>query len=420
MEFEGEGKLFESIARRWPALDQRQRRLLAAEEAKRYGHGGVTLLCHLCGLSRVTITKGIREIAAGASSYDEAGRRYGSGRPTIVSLDPSIEPDLRILLEDTGENNPQRFIFWTFRGVRSLSEALRMMGHSISHVQVARMMHALGYSMRMNQNIEDRERNKDFEERFLVITWTCEKAYGSGQPVISVETRRKRGGPGQKDQDGDSLGTGAIGGAKQPELPDLLPPKAGPNGVYGVLADEIQADGAKPDDAKADDAKADDGYVNIETDLDAPAFTVASIRGWWEREGKRFYPDIEYLVVTLDYDESKGHRPRLWKVELQKLARHIGAPVKVRHFPQGAVRWNKSRRTLFTFLSSNWNIGSTYEWETVVSLISDSYDKEGLAVKCRLDHSRFKFSDKITQAEIDALNLSPDKLHGEWNYTLLP
>jgi hypothetical protein len=162
------------------------------------------------------------------------------------------------------------------------------------------------------------------------------------------------------------------------------------------------------------------GFVNIGTDHDTPKFAVASIRGWWKYDGKKFYPNAKYLLITADCGGSNGYRPKLWKVELQRLSNDIGIPIQVRHFPPGMSKWNKVEHRLFSFISTNWRGQPLYDYETIVKLISHTYTKEGLIVKCRLDHRKYKLGTVITPTEFDSLNLNREKFHGDWNYTLSP
>jgi hypothetical protein len=184
------------------------------------------------------------------------------------------------------------------------------------------------------------------------------------------------------------------------DFPDPKVPKAIPYGIYDIGLNR--------------------GFVNVGTDHDTPTFAVNSIRGWWIHDGRRYYPDIKYLLITADCGGSNGYRPKLWKIELQKLSNFIGIPIKVRHFPPATSKWNKIEHRLFSFISSNWRGEPLRDYETIVKLISNTYTKEGLKVQCRIDHRKYKIGIKVSQDEFDSANSFRDKFHGEWNYTLKP
>lgn len=392
-------KIFNSINKVWPHLNERQRRLFAASQAQLLGYGGISVVSEICGLSRVTITKGLKDLDDGTILEDRI-RNIGSGRPTLISTDSTLEDDLLDILEGSTRGDPEKILYWTFKSTRTLADALQDMGHTISYVQVGRMLNRLGYSLQANTKVEEGKQHVDRNSQFLFIEKSCKSALRAGQPVISIDTKKKEiignyKNPGRQWAQKDKAKRVNVH-----DFPDPNVPKAIPYGIYDIGLNR--------------------GFVNVGTDHDTPTFAVNSIRGWWIHDGKKHYPDIRYLVITADCGGSNGYRPKLWKVELQKLSNFIGIPIKVRHFPPSTSKWNKIEHRLFSFISSNWRGEPLRDYETVVKLISNTYTREGLEVKCRLDHRKYKLGIKVSQDEFDSLNISRDKFHGEWNYTLKP
>jgi transposase len=374
--------------------------LYAASQARLVGHGGITLVSEICGLSRVTITNGIKELSDAPVFENGRIRGIGSGRPTILSHDLTLMDDLQDLLEGFTRGDPEKLLYWSLKSTRNLASALGEMGHSISYVQVSRLLHDLGYSLQSNRKKEEGAQHPDRNNQFLFIEKTCKTALNTGQPVISVDTKKKEIIGNYKNQGLQWKEKGHSVDVKVHDFPDPSVAKAIPYGIYDIGLNR--------------------GFVNIGTDHDTPTFAVASIRGWWIHEGKKFYPNLKYLVITADCGDTNGYRPRLWKMELQKLSSFIGVPIKVRHFPPATSKWNKVEHRLFSFISSNWRGEPLRDYKTVVNLISKTYTKEGLTVKCKLDHKKYKTGIKVTDKELEILNFIPEKFHGEWNYSLSP
>jgi hypothetical protein len=383
----------------WPVLNERQRRLIAATQANALGHGGITCVSEICGLSRVTITKGLKELE-NVDDLEGRVRKVGSGRPTIISTDLTLEDDLLELLEGSTRGDPEKLLYWTLKSTRNLAFALVKKGHQISHVQVARMLNKFGYSLQSNTKLEEGSQHDDRNQQFEFIEKTCKIALTKGQPVISVDTKKKENIGNYKNQGRQWREKRNPEIVKVHDFPDPSVPKAIPYGVYDIGLNK--------------------GFVNVGTDHDTPSFAVASIRGWWKYQGKKFYPDIKYIVITADCGGSNGYRTNLWKVELQKLSSFIGVPITVRHFPPGTSKWNKIEHRLFSFISSNWRGEPLRDYETIVNLISKTYTNKGLTVKCRLDHRKYNLAIKVSQQELDAIKIIREKFHGEWNYTLQP
>jgi hypothetical protein len=387
------------VARIWPHLDERARRLFAASEARALGRGGVSLLSRACGLSRVTITKGLREL-------DEpplpAGRirREGGGRRPLEVVDPELPDLLDALVEPQSRGDPESPLRWTSRGTRVLAAELSEAGHPISHETVAQLLRNLDYSLQGTRKTQEGRQHPDRDAQFRFINEEVRKALAAKRPVISVDTKKK-----------ELVGNYANAGrqwrrAKTPhqvqvhDFPTPDVPRAYPYGIY--------------------DLGSNTGFVNIGTDHDTGAFAVASIRGWWRAEGRRLYPRAKSLLITADSGGSNGHRLRLWKLKLQEFADDAHITIRVCHFPPGTSKWNKVEHRLFSFISTNWRGEPLRDYETIVRLIARTTTAKGLKVSCRLDHRRYPVGKKVTAAELSTVRLYPNRFHGDWNYAIKP
>jgi hypothetical protein len=381
----------------WPHLDERGRRLLAAAEARRLGHGGITVVSDICGLSRVTITKGLKELT---DAPLETGRlrKPGSGRPELLSTDPEIMVDLLDILEDSTRGDPESLLCWTFKSTRSIAEELNRRGHTISYFKVGEILKINGYSLQSNNKILEGKQHEDRDAQFRFINKVCETALKENQPVLSVDTKKKELVGNYKNAGQQWTKKGEPKKVLTYDFPDPLTPKAIPYGIYDIGRNT--------------------GYVNLGINHDTPTFAVNSIRGWWNHEGKNHYPNLQYLQITADGGGSNGYRTKLWKLELQNLANYLGVPIHVSHFPPGTSKWNKVEHRLFSFISSNWKGEPLTDYETIVNLISHTSTSNGLSVKCRLDRKKYITGRVVTQEELDSLNLVQNKFHGEWNYSL--
>jgi hypothetical protein len=383
----------------WSLLDERSRRLLAASEALSLGYGGVSRIRRASGLSRKVIAKGILEIAEGDAKPGRI-RREGAGRKSIVERDPKLLISLDRLIEPETRGDPESPLRWICKSTRNLAAQLMRQKHPISHEKVAQLLRDQNYSLQSNRKTEEGADHPDRDAQFRHINTQVKRALRAAMPVISVDTKKK-----------ELLGNYDNGGqqwlpAKKPlkvnghdfPAPDL--PRAYPYGIYDLARNT--------------------GFVNVGTDHDTGAFAVASIRGWWRREGRILYSRSPALLITADGGGSNGSRLRLWKLELQKLADETGLSISVCHFPPGTSKWNKVEHRLFSFISSNWRGEPLRDYETIVNLISRTKTTEGLQVTCRLDRRKYPTGRKVTDEEIGRVNLKQNKFHGEWNYTIRP
>ncbi len=391
--------LSEKFKRIWPHLDERGRRMIAASEAVQIGHGGISQVSRACGLSRVTITKGIRELD-GEPIAPGRVRRPGAGRPRLEDRDPGLVEKLEGLIEPLARGDPESPLRWTCKSTRALAAELAAESHPISHEKVSQLLKEMNYSLQANRKTEEGKGHPDRDAQFEYINARVRQALTAGHPVISVDTKKKelignyenRGRQWRKKKSPTPV--------NGHDFPDPSVPRAYPYGIYDLARNK--------------------GFVNVGTDHDTSAFAVASIRGWWSCEGRHLYPDAGELLITADGGGSNGYRLRLWKLKLQSLANATGLCITVCHFPPGTSKWNKVEHRLFSFISSNWRGEPLQDYETVVRLIAGTTTAKGLTVTCRLDHRKYPVGRKVTNAEMATVNITPQPFHGEWNYTIRP
>ena len=384
----------------WRFLDERTRRIMAANEAIGLGYGGISRVRRASGLSRKAIAKGILEIKAGSLPDGGRIRRVGAGRKQITARDPKLLSALGRLIDPQTRGDPESPLRWICKSTRTLAAELSKKKHPISHVKVAQLLHDQNYSLQSNRKTEEGDDHPDRDAQFQHINAQVKKSLAAGRPVISVDTKKK-----------ELIGNYANRGkqwlpAKRPvpvkghDFPDPAVPRAYPYGIY--------------------DLGQNTGFVNVGTDHDTGAFAVASIGGWWRFEGRRLYPNTPEIVITADGGGSNGSRLRLWKLELQKLADETGLSLSVCHFPPGTSKWNKIEHRLFSFISSNWRGEPLRDYETIVNLISNTTTAKGLKVVCRLDRRKYPTGRKVSDDEMKTVNLKRNPFHGDWNYIIQP
>ena len=373
--------------------------MMAATEACQLGHGGVSIVSRACGLSRVTITKGMQELQ-GRPLAPGRIRRPGGGRLSLLQIDPDLPRVLEGLVEPLARGDPESPLRWTIKSTRSLAAELSAQGHVVSHEKVAQFLRQMDYSLQGNRKTEEGDDHPDRDAQFLNINEQVRKALAAGRPVVSVDTKKKEligNYENQGQQWRKSKSPHKVNGH---DFPGPSVPRAYPYGIYDLARNR--------------------GFVNVGTDHDTGAFAVASIRGWWRNEGRRLYPNARRLLITADGGGSNGYRLRLWKMELQKLADSTGLSIMVCHFPPGTSKWNKVEHRLFSFITSNWRGEPLRDYETIVRLISGTTTAKGLKVICRLDRRRYPVGRKVPDKDFVTINLKPNKFHGEWNYTISP
>jgi hypothetical protein len=383
----------------WPHLNERSRRLMAAAEARGLGYGGVSLVSRVCGLSRVTITKGMAELQLRPLPEDRI-RRSGGGRRRLTVHDPKLLEVLESLVEPESRGDPESPLRGTCQSTRMLAGELVYRRHRVSHEKVAQYLRSMGYSLQGNRKTEEGEDHPDRDAPFAHINRQVKKALAGGGPVISVDTKKKELVGNYENQGRQWRRSKSPERVQGHDFPGPSVPRAYPYGIYDLTRNR--------------------GFVNVGTDHDTATFAVASIRGWGRHEGQKLYPQATRLLITADGGGSNGYRLRLWKVELQRLADQTRLAIEVCHFPPGTSKWNKVEHRLFSFISSNWRGEPLRDYETIVQLIAATTTAKGLTVSCRLDRRKYPAGRKISDEEMHRLNIVPRRFHGEWNYTINP
>jgi hypothetical protein len=396
-------KRFQHLA---PLLDEKQLRLYVATEALVLGRGGITLASQATGVSRPTITMGCKELlgqGATKSVPDVATtrvRKMGGGRKRTTDLDGTLRSDLEGLVEPVTRGDPESPLRWTSKSVRKLADELKRMGHKTSHRMVAELLREIGYSLQANRKTAEGSSHPDRNDQFEYIYREVKEFQFDGQPVISVDTKKK-------ERVGDFKNGGRElrpkGNPEKVRVYDFEIPELGKVAPYGVYDQTLNA-----------------GWVNVGTDHDTATFAVESIRKWWLTMGQEAYPNAERLLITADGGGSNGARVRLWKIELQKLANETGLVISVSHFPPGTSKWNKIEHRLFSYISQNWRGKPLVSHEVIVNLIASTTTRTGLTVKCELDTKKYTKGIKITDKELKQVNIVRDDFHGEWNYAIHP
>jgi transposase len=381
-------------------LDERARRLLAGSEALAIGRGGVAAVARATGLARTTVARGVADVQAGETVARGRIRRAGAGRPPIEKRDPTLRADLEALIEPTSRGDPESPLRWTTRSVRNLAAELRRQGHAVSHQTISELLHHLGYSLQANRKTLEGTSHPDRDAQFRHINEAVQLQLALGQPVISVDTKKK-----------ELVGPFRNGGRE-------LRPKGDPERV--LMHDFVIPDLGRASPYGVYDVAANEAWVSVGTDHDTAAFAVESIRRWWTTMGAPLYPEATRLLVTADAGGSNGYRLRLWKQELQKLADETGLEIAVCHFPPGTSKWNKIEHRLFSAITQNWRGKPLVSHETVVNLIAATTTRTGLRVRSELDTSDYPAGLRVSDADMETLYLRRDDFHGEWNYSLLP
>jgi hypothetical protein len=383
-----------------PFLNERTRRLAAAAEAAAIGRGGISRVSRATGVSRRAIRSGLAQLRSPVTADADRIRRTGGGRRKTVATDTTLKTDLERLIDPVTRGDPESPLRWTCKSVRKLAEELRTQGHATSRRMVAELLHALDYSLQANRKTYEGKGHPDRNAQFEHINAKVQAALKAGEPVISVDAKKKElvgdfKNPGREWQP-----------AGQPEpvrVYDFIIPELGRDTPYGIY-----------------DMARNSGWVNVGMDHDTAAFAAASIHRWWDSMGQANYPRAERLLITADGGGSNGSRVRLWKVELQRLADETGLEIAVCHFPPGTSKWNKIEHRLFSFISQNWRGKPLVSHEAIVNLIAATTTKMGLKVTCELDRGVYPSGIKVSKTEIEAINRQRDEFHGEWNYTISP
>ena len=394
----------EAMARRFaalsPYLDERQRRLWLGVEAREAGHGGVTAVARATGMSRPTVAKAIRELSEPAESLPQGRvRRAGGGRKPITQTDPQLVSALETLVDPVTRGDPESPLRWTSKSTRTLADTLTAQGHPVSHSTVGDLLHTLGYSLQAAVKTREGNQHPDRDGQFRYLAARVNAFMDAGDPVVSVDTKKKELVGAYKNGGHEWQPTGEP---VETNVHDFIGEqgKAIPYGIYDVAADA--------------------GWVSVGTDHDTSSFAAATLRRWWQSMGAPAYPDASRLLICADGGGSNGSRTRLWKVELAALAADTGLEISVCHLPPGTSKWNKIEHRLFSHISMNWRGRPLESHETIVQLIAATTSRSGLKVHAELDQATYPKGVKITHQQMAALPLTRHDFHGDWNYTLHP
>ena len=380
-------------------LDERGRRLFVAAEKAAAGPGGTAAVFRATGVARSTIIRGAKDLTAAPPATFRV-RREGGGRPALNKADPTVLEDLRGLVEPATMGDPMRPLLWVSKSREKLAAALRALNHAVSANTVAKMLTALGYSRQTNRKTKEGSRHPDRDGQFQHINRQALALQADGQPVISVDTKKKELIGEYKNGGGDYRPMGCPDKVKAHDFVDKELGKVAPYGIYDLATNA--------------------GWVSVGIDHDTSAFAVNSIRRWYEAVGCIRYGKADRLLITADGGGSNGSRVRLWKLELQKLADETGLILQVCHYPPGTSKWNKIEHRMFCHITQTWRGKPLVSRLAVVELIAATTTKTGLTVRCELDENSYPKAIKVTDAEMASLNIETDEWHPEWNYTIKP
>lgn len=384
-------------------LNEYQARLVVAEKALELGRGGITHLSRLTGMSRVTITQGVKDLRNPAklrSASSGRVRNPGGGRKKVEEGDPGLLRRLKAIVEETTAGDPMSPLKWTSKSTRTIAEELTRSGHSVSSVTVGRCLEEMGYTLQANVKTREGAQHPDRDTQFRYLNRQVKTFRHDGDPVISVDTKKKELVGGFKNAGRRWLPKGKADKVSVHDFPHLGEGKAIPYGAYDIARDRA--------------------VVNVGVTHDTAEFAVESIRRWWRLDGKRHYRGAGRLLICADSGGSNGNRQRAWKLHLQSLSDETGMAVTVCHYPPGTSKWNKIEHRLFSFISLNWRGKPLVNFETVVNLIGGTRTRTGLKVKAILDTNQYETGVETSADDIDKLRLKPHKVNPSWNYTLLP
>jgi len=388
-----------------PLMDERLHRRWAASEALALGWGGITLVAQATGLSQTTIRAGIAELKmrhplTGEGTQDDSRiRRRGGGRKPLSQTDQTLCRDLKELVDPATRGDPQSPLCWTCKSTRHLAETLVKKGHQVSHQTVERLLRVMGYSLQGNRKTREGSGHPDRNAQFEHIANKVRSFQRRGQPVISVDTKKKELVGDFKNAGREWQPQGQPEQVRSKDFKDKKLGKVAPYGIYDLTANE--------------------GWVSVGIDHDTAEFATESIRRWWERMGSLAYPKAKSLLVTADGGGSNSSRCRLWKVAVQRLADAIGLSITVCHFPPGTSKWNKIEHRMFCYITQNWRAKPLVSRAVIVSLIGSTTTSTGLRIKAELDTNLYALGIKVSDADLAAVRLQRETFHGEWNYTVV-
>ena len=391
-----------SWLRFFSTLDEAQRRWAASAKSLEMGYGGVSEISRITGLSRTTINLGIKELQQHAPLRKKPDqiRRKGGGRKAVLDSDPAVKKDMENILLETTAGDPMSRLIWTCKSVRTIATELQVKGYEISFKTVNRILHELDYSLQANRKALSQAYDTGRDEQFTNINTLVKRFIRQGQPIISVDTKKKElvgkfKNPGKKwEKKGDP---------EKVEDHDFRSRAEGVAIPYGAF-----------------DPQRNEGFVNVGVTSDTAEFAVNSIRLWWSCFGRKHYPDAHRILICADGGGSNGSRNRLWKLSLQKFARKTGLTITVCHYPPGTGKWNKIEHRMFSYISINWKGRPLESYETIVNLIGNTTTKKGLKIKAKIDVKNYTKGKKVSDEEFREISIVFDKKLPAWNYSIRP
>jgi transposase len=394
---------FWAMKARWadllPRLNERDRRLALATEAKSWGRGGISAVHEATGVSKATIRRGKTELDNEPTERSsDRVRAPGGGRKKAEVTNPELLDELENLTEPETRGDPESPLRWTTKSTRKLAEQLTETGHPVSHTVVAKLLRFLGYSLQGTRKKMEGSQHPDRDDQFRYINKLATEFLAAGDPVISVDTKKKElvGQFGQAGKEWHPQGEPVD--VSTYDFPDQADGKAIPYGVYDLTDNSA--------------------WVSVGIDHDTSVFAVATIEKWWQHMGKEKYPNARRIFITADGGGSNGHRPWLWKHELARLATTTGLEIIISHYPPGTSKWNKIEHRLFSRITQNWRGRPLETYQTIVNLITNTTTTTGLTVRCELDPNLYPTKIKLTDQQKESIPLTRHLFHGDWNYTI--
>jgi hypothetical protein len=393
-----EEQLAEFFSTVMPLLDERQRRVVTGASAKMLGRGGASVVSRAAAVSRNTVITGTKEIASGQVAPSLRVRREGGGRKRLIDKDPNLLLELDDLVSPEARGDPMSPLRWTAKSTYHLADALRAKGYEVSPRTVGELLAEMGYSLQGTSKQKEGAQHVDRDAQFHYINDTATRFAKEGQPVISVDAKKK-------ELVGEYSNAGSEyqpkGKPARTQVHDFIDPEMGKAIPYGVY-----------------DLGADEGWVSVGDDADTAGFAVATIGRWWAQMGRHRYPEATKLLICADAGGSNGYRLRAFKVELAKLAKETGLEVTVCHFPPGTSKWNKIEHRMFSFITMNWRGRPLTSYRVIIQLIANTTTKKGLKINAELDEGYYPVGVKISNKELAAVPLTRHDFHGDWNYTV--
>ncbi len=384
-------------------LNERARRLWAATEARSLGRGGIAAVIEATGMSSRTVHKGLKDLEAGESGGEVLAsgriRRPGGGRKRARDKQPGLVKALERLVDPTARGDPKSALRWTCKSTRKLADELRRQGFDVGPHTVARELKEQGFSLQSNRKTRDGDSHPDRDAQFGHINKKAQSFMRRGQPVISVDTKKKELVGDFKNAGREWRRRGRPEEVRSHDFPDPKIKKAIPYGVYDVAHNE--------------------GWVSVGIDHDTARFATATIKRWWRKMGRKRHPRARELLITADCGGSNSSRTRLWKVALQELANDLGLRLTVCHYPPGTSKWNKIEHRLFCHITQNWRGRPLVSYTAIVQLIGKTTTRAGLQVRSELDERTYVTKEKVTPEQLADVRLNPAAFHGEWNYTIV-